>query len=480
MPARGQSRSRPAPARCAATRRHCSGKDNKDDPSYNGDRILVDKLSYDFSEPQRWDVIVFKYPGGAATNFIKRLVGLPGETIRIQDGDVWVRSREDKGLGDAGFAIARKPPRKLLAMLQPVFDNDYMPRIAKYGWPARWYCDSAGGAAAWTSEGYTTFRSDGAAAGENWLRYHHLTPSYDQWQASRGGSRRASRRSTPQLITDFTAYDTGQRGRPTSRSPSRRALAPIGSAIWRWPVRSRWRSPTANWPSNCARAGGDSSAASTWPPAGRPSRSAATTWSAGGPRRRRASAARAGTTSSSPIATTNCGCGSTAAWSRSTRPRRTRTWATRSPTDADLAPVGVASKGAAVRISHLRVLRDIYYIADARRRQQSVRSAERHVDFSLESPPSEPEQFFVLGDNSPKSKDGRLWGDGILGQPRVADRQGVVHLLAPFVGRDSHALGQRSLPLFPQLRPDGAGEMKLSVVSCQWSVAAVKSDDTDH
>ena len=113
--------------------------------SYNGDRILVGKFAYDWGEPQRWDVIVFKYPGGAATNFIKRLVGLPGETIRIRDGDIWVRSLRDKGLGDAGFKIARKPPQKLLAMLQPVFDNDYMPEIAKYGWPARWYCDSAAG-----------------------------------------------------------------------------------------------------------------------------------------------------------------------------------------------------------------------------------------------------------------------------------------------------------------------------------------------
>ena len=42
-------------------------------PSYNGDRILVDKFAYDFREPNRWDVIVFKYPEGANTNYIKGL-----------------------------------------------------------------------------------------------------------------------------------------------------------------------------------------------------------------------------------------------------------------------------------------------------------------------------------------------------------------------------------------------------------------------
>ena len=47
-------------------------------PSFNGDRILVDKLVYDFAEPRRWDVVVFKYPEDGKTNYIKRLVGLPG------------------------------------------------------------------------------------------------------------------------------------------------------------------------------------------------------------------------------------------------------------------------------------------------------------------------------------------------------------------------------------------------------------------
>ena len=59
-------------------------------PSYDGDRILVAKFPYEFADPKPWDIIVFKYPGDATMNYIKRLVGLPGETISIHDGDLWI------------------------------------------------------------------------------------------------------------------------------------------------------------------------------------------------------------------------------------------------------------------------------------------------------------------------------------------------------------------------------------------------------
>ncbi len=103
-------------------------------PSYSGDRIIVNKFSYQFGDPKRWDVIVFYYPEGAHDNYIKRLVGLPNETLRIRFGDVWIRKDKKSVVGNEGqeeFQIARKPPDKLLTMLQLVFDNDYMPAIIK-------------------------------------------------------------------------------------------------------------------------------------------------------------------------------------------------------------------------------------------------------------------------------------------------------------------------------------------------------------
>jgi signal peptidase I len=106
--------------------------------NYNGDRILVNKFAFDFSAPKRWDIIVFKYPEDAKTNYIKRLIGLPGEVVRIRDGDIAISTD-----GGKTFEPARKDPAKLRAMLQIVYDNDYVyePFLAK-GWPARWKGDA--------------------------------------------------------------------------------------------------------------------------------------------------------------------------------------------------------------------------------------------------------------------------------------------------------------------------------------------------
>ena len=61
------------------------------EPSFNGDRILVGKFLYQYEEPERFDVAVFKFPAEAKTNYIKRVAGLPGETIRIGHGDLFVK-----------------------------------------------------------------------------------------------------------------------------------------------------------------------------------------------------------------------------------------------------------------------------------------------------------------------------------------------------------------------------------------------------
>lgn len=58
-----------------------------------GDRIFVDKVSYRFKEPQRGDIIVFKYPLDKKKDFVKRLIGLPGDKIEIRDGKLVINSR---------------------------------------------------------------------------------------------------------------------------------------------------------------------------------------------------------------------------------------------------------------------------------------------------------------------------------------------------------------------------------------------------
>jgi signal peptidase I len=56
----------------------------------NGDYLIIDELSYRFNDPSRGDVVVFKYPGDPRVFYIKRIIGLPGETVRVNRGSVTV------------------------------------------------------------------------------------------------------------------------------------------------------------------------------------------------------------------------------------------------------------------------------------------------------------------------------------------------------------------------------------------------------
>ena len=68
---------------------------------HNGDNLIVDKLSYRFKEPQRYDIIVFPYEHKKKTYYIKRIIGMPGERVRIdQDGNIYINGEvlhEDYG-----------------------------------------------------------------------------------------------------------------------------------------------------------------------------------------------------------------------------------------------------------------------------------------------------------------------------------------------------------------------------------------------
>ncbi len=57
----------------------------------NGDQLIVDKISYRFRDPKRYDIIVFPFRYEDNTFYIKRIIGLPGETIQIDgEGNIWV------------------------------------------------------------------------------------------------------------------------------------------------------------------------------------------------------------------------------------------------------------------------------------------------------------------------------------------------------------------------------------------------------
>ena len=110
-----------------------------------GDRVLVMKYLYRFIEPKPFDVVVFRNPQSNANNYIKRLIGLPGETIEIVHGDVFVKDK-DKPKPE----IRRKPDRAQEVMWQIICDNDYRPDPEKLkkdmqiDAPRRWVAPGAG------------------------------------------------------------------------------------------------------------------------------------------------------------------------------------------------------------------------------------------------------------------------------------------------------------------------------------------------
>jgi signal peptidase I len=107
-------------------------------PLSSGDRILVLKYLYNIRPPARYDVVVFKNPTDPGQNYIKRLIGLPGEDVALVDGDVFTRSGGGGGAATASasptgdwqagdWRIARKPRMIQEATWQPVFDAAMTP-----------------------------------------------------------------------------------------------------------------------------------------------------------------------------------------------------------------------------------------------------------------------------------------------------------------------------------------------------------------
>jgi len=77
----------------------------------DGDNLIVEKISYRVNEPRRFDIIVFPYPGDEKVHYIKRIIGLPGETVQIINGDIFINQvllEEDYGyepITSAGTAL---------------------------------------------------------------------------------------------------------------------------------------------------------------------------------------------------------------------------------------------------------------------------------------------------------------------------------------------------------------------------------------
>ena len=90
-------------------RTHVSGE-SMENTLDDGYQLIVDKLTYRFHDPERFDIIVFPFRYKDNTYYIKRIIGLPGETVQITDGEIYINGellKESYGrevMQDAGLA----------------------------------------------------------------------------------------------------------------------------------------------------------------------------------------------------------------------------------------------------------------------------------------------------------------------------------------------------------------------------------------
>ena len=208
---------------------NCRFENNiEDDLPFKGDRILVNKFPFEIAEPHRWDVTVFKYPEQPQTNYIKRLVGLPGEELRIDRGDVYMRREAT----DPWQILRKSDPDKQRVLQIPVYDDTHPAReILDAGWPERWWPakpvqnelsldneqalvpratadwepDKQGWSADYQTRQYS-FDGKGPAGEFHWLRYSHFVPSQSDWRNVRIGAP-FDPEPRPQMVTDFCAYN---------------------------------------------------------------------------------------------------------------------------------------------------------------------------------------------------------------------------------------------------------------------------------
>ena len=84
-------------------------KGNSMEPNFHqGDYLIVDEISYRFKEPQRGDVIVFRYPQDISQRFIKRIIGLPGETVTMEEGKITISEGIEERILDESTYLPRQ------------------------------------------------------------------------------------------------------------------------------------------------------------------------------------------------------------------------------------------------------------------------------------------------------------------------------------------------------------------------------------
>jgi len=196
-------------------------------PRNQGDQLLVNKHAFQLQAPRRWEVVVFKNPQNATQVYVKRIVGLPGETVQVVGGDIFINKQR-----------SRKNMAQQRAIRIPVYDHDFEPRN-DVEWQSRWIADPD---SSWQRDGQGfVFRHAQAGSGQavskatDWLDYRHWIRSGGQHRTT------APLRVAPPELDDLLRaatiglpLDVAHRRCPVSWDRAGRQLVCTGVMNSRW------------------------------------------------------------------------------------------------------------------------------------------------------------------------------------------------------------------------------------------------------
>ncbi|MFP6650531.1 MAG: signal peptidase I, partial [Pirellulaceae bacterium] len=431
-------------------------KADSNQESHTGDRILVRKFSYALKDPERWQVVVFRFPGNPKQPYIKRLIGLPGESIRITGGDIYTAN--DPRAGE--FTIARKPDNRLLSMLQLVHDSNYRPAVFdEISWPLRWQPWKKGGEADddWSRlEDGNGYRSEGVSPTDSYLRYNHIVDRMiwgeiglleDFRAAGQQGQFKkqvemlkqvAQDHTVGKLILDYYAYNDRNHGHMDGHYW-------VGDLAGEFDVEVQGQTGTllldlveggvhyqcqVDVSSGKATLSIDDGRGMFMAADGRQLKQLTGQTGITGPGRYQLRFSNVDNELRLWVDNKRIDLDGPGMYQPDVL--RTPHWTAEDPLDA--APLGIGSRQLAMTVHRLKVYRDLYYVAtgphdgseyegytnfDVRPRHQladyrnwsnaEMFQRRRKLDFTLSK-----DEFFPLGDNSPQSKDARLWTDEAL------------------------------------------------------------------
>lgn len=329
-----------------------------------GDQLLVNKFVFDWRKPRRWEMAVFRCPVEPAKEFVKRVIGLPGELVQIRGGDVFI-----------DHELERKSLAEFQRLRIPLFDNNYSP--TPDGWQLRWETLPAGASASLDG---TTLYLDGRAWTNDtlWLGYRHWSLNENKEQAIRdeygynGGEYAASSTVHDFMLECDVEIVSGEGWAVFSITDGLEEMVvelPVGSP--RDGARLIGRCPGTEGSEETIH------------------RTAPERWMVQGKKYhlelafvdRRATVTIDGRNCFAPV-------------DRPAAEQRGEV----------VRPVKVGARGAEVRVSNVRMFRDVHYTDVG---HHGVRSPIRLG----------AREYFVLGDNSPNSDDSRFWSDKKDGKP---------------------------------------------------------------